>query len=249
MIHCYICDRAFDGVTVVDHGEHVIQNGVGGGILAWGILCETCGAGLGRSVDAPFIRAMAPICASFDLRRDRGGPVGVRARVTLASEFAGNGDPVVCTVEHGADPVPVAPVVLKEHRARIAHVFGASARQVRDYVASRAVKDLEADGFVVRTGSRFGSFVEGVALPFRPDSIEIARGVLKIAISYALQAGVPRGVIRHLVAGDRDILDDETQVRGVVTPYFPTAGARRSTRPTATGRTTFRRTTNWRCSP
>ncbi len=146
MTHCYLCDRPFDGDAIVDHREHVIQNGIGGGLVAWGILCKGCGANLGTSVDAPFYEAMAPLCAAFDLRRDRGAPVKVRASVAVRQAFAGNGAPIACMVERGADPVPMAPTIIKDYGAKMAYVFGASPKQVRDYVASKTVRDVEADG-------------------------------------------------------------------------------------------------------
>lgn len=222
MDHCCVCDQPFGGEIVVDHGEHVIQNGIGGGLVAWGVLCEACGANLGTSVDAPFYKALKPLCAVFDLRRERGGPVRVRVRVTLKDKFAGNGQPVDCIIEHGADPVPVAPTVIKDHHAKVAHVFGPNRREVRNYAKSSAVEELAIDGYNVEIGSRFGDFVDDIAIPFRPDAFEIARGILKIAISYALSAGVERRAIRHLVVDNRDIVADERRVRDAVIPYFPT---------------------------
>lgn len=222
LTHCYVCNRPFECGIVIDHGEHVIQNGIGGGLVAWGILCKACGANLGTSVDAPFYEALKPLCAVFDLRRERGGPVRIRARATLKDRFAGNGQPLQCTIEHGADPVPVAPTVIKDHDSKVAHVFGASPKQIRNYTQSPDVKELAADGYSVETGSRFGDFVDDIAVSFRPNAFEIARGILKIAISFALDTGVERGVIRHLVADDRDILADEGLVRDTVIPYYPT---------------------------
>lgn len=219
---CYICNREFDGVMVVDHGEHVIQNAIGGGLIAWGILCVTCGANLGKSVDAPFDVALRPLCAVLDIRRSRGGLIRVPARVSITKKFAGKSSQIRCSITRGGHPVPAAPTMILDHEAKVGHLFGANAKQIAAYAESPAVKELDADGYRVRTDSDFVDFVEGVDLEIRPDGLEVARGVLKIAISFALFAGVPPTVIRRFVVDDRDITHDERLIEETVIPYYPT---------------------------
>jgi hypothetical protein len=219
---CYICDREFDGCTVLDHGEHVIQNAIGGGLIAEGILCRDCGASLGESVDSKFNDALKALCAVFEIRRDRGARITVPARVTIRREFSVEPPEPKFSVERGTDPTPRAPLVVKDDAAKEAHIFGATAKQVKNYSASQTVKRLADDGYAISTCSSIGSFVERVALEIRPDSLDLARGIIKIAVSFALAAGVSPGLIRHLVMEKRDITTDETTINSAVQPYFPT---------------------------
>jgi len=44
MKRCYVCDQKFNGRAKRDYDEHVIQNAIGGGLIAKGVLCASCGA-------------------------------------------------------------------------------------------------------------------------------------------------------------------------------------------------------------
>lgn len=222
MKRCYICDREFDGDIVLDHGEHVIHNAIGGGLIATSILCQNCGTNLGDSVDKGFNVALRALCAVFDIRRDRGGRIAVPARVTIRSGFSVDPPEPKFSVEHGGDPTPLAPMMVKDDVAKVAHIFGATAKQVIAYQKSPAVRKLVQGGYTIGTNFSIGEFVERVALEICPDSLDVARGIIKIAVSFALQAGVEPALIRHFVVNNRDITRDEPKIRCAVRPYFPT---------------------------
>lgn len=222
MKQCYVCDRRFDGDIVLDHDEHVIQNAIGGGLIATGILCQACGTKLGNSVDKRFNVALRALCAVFDIRRHRGGQIAVPAQVTIKSGFSVDPPGPRFSVEHGADPTPLAPMMVKDDIDKVAHLFGATGRQATDYKASPAVRRLVEDGYTISTNSSIGEFVERIALKICPESLDVARGIIKIAISFALQAGVKSALIRHFVFENRDITSDEPKIRRAVQPYFPT---------------------------
>lgn len=69
---CYLCDQAFNGSTTVQHGEHVIQNSIGGALISYDILCEKCGEKLGDAVDKQFALALSPLTVLLQTPRDRG---------------------------------------------------------------------------------------------------------------------------------------------------------------------------------
>lgn len=222
MLQCYICGLAFDDVTVIDHGEHVIPNSIGGGLIARGILCQTCGTNLGSSVDAPFYAALKPLCVVFDIRRDRGGRISVPAKVSIRETFTCESSPIMCSIERDSTPAPLTPTVIKEEDASVAHIFGTNQKQINQYAKSQAVQNLAAEGYKIKTDSDFRDVVEQIVLEVRPNSIEVARGILKIAIAFALQSGISSNLIRQFVYNNSDITNDESVIKKAVFPYYPT---------------------------
>lgn len=222
MKRCYVCDRLFNANTVLDHGEHVIPNAIGGGLIAKGILCQDCGTSLGNSVDRRFCEALKALCVVFDIWRDRGGQVNAPALVTIRSEFSIAPASQEFSIEYGADPVPRAPIIIKDDVAKVAHLFGANAEQVRNYEKAGAVLALQKSGYAIRTTSSIRDLIERVALEIRPNSLDIARGIIKIAVAFALKAGVKSALIQHFVVDKREITNDDSKISRAVQPYFPT---------------------------
>lgn len=222
MSKCYLCDRAFDGQDVVDHGEHVIPNAIGGLLIVNGILCEACGNKLGAGVDDRLGDALRALCVVFDIRRDRDKRLIVPVEVTLKSGLVL--DPATRTffVEYGLTPRPKGPTVIRDDVAKIAYISGSTEDQVRQYAHSPAIAALRATGYQVELDPDLEPLIDRVVLRMDWDSIDLARGLIKIAIGYARYHGIARSVLSHLIVNDSDIMNDPTRIRRAVSAYYPT---------------------------
>lgn len=79
--------RVFDGVKTRQHGEHIIQNAIGGALISEEIFVRP--AVFGRTVDTPFATALAPLTVLLDLySRDRGDYSRVGATIAAKTEEA-----------------------------------------------------------------------------------------------------------------------------------------------------------------
>ncbi|PXH55257.1 hypothetical protein DMT41_25915 [Klebsiella variicola] len=68
---CYLCGNDFNQSSTVDHGEHVIQQAIGGNLISKGILCKGCGGVLSRKIDNPFNEIFEGIATRLDIKTDR----------------------------------------------------------------------------------------------------------------------------------------------------------------------------------
>ncbi|EHZ2101135.1 hypothetical protein K5M61_004427, partial [Salmonella enterica] len=68
---CYLCGNNFNLSSTVDHGEHVIQQAIGGNLVSKGILCKRCGGDLSRKIDNPFNAIFEGIATRLDIKTDR----------------------------------------------------------------------------------------------------------------------------------------------------------------------------------
>lgn len=221
MASCYVCAQPFDATTVLDHGEHVIQNALGGGLIAEGILCSTCGTRLGGSVDDGIFNALQAIAVLFDLRRDRGGLIKAPARVSFDASYEMRPPAMTFLFDYEEGPRPTAPTMLLDRQRMQLHLFAAKREQIRDFPRSATFKKALAEGFTYVAGSRLEEMAESITLDLDPNALAILRGTLKIAIGYALHNGIDRTSIAHFIVNDRDITANETLLRDSVQQYHP----------------------------
>ncbi|EBE2002593.1 HNH endonuclease, partial [Salmonella enterica] len=66
-----LCGNNFNLSSTVDHGEHVIQQAIGGNLVSKGILCKRCGGDLSRKIDNPFNAIFEGIATRLDIKTDR----------------------------------------------------------------------------------------------------------------------------------------------------------------------------------
>jgi hypothetical protein len=222
MSNCYLCDQPFNGQDVVDHGEHVIQNAIGGLLIAHGILCKACGQKLGSSVDDGLGKTLRALCVVFDIRRDRDKRLVVPAEVTLKEGLLQHPPTRDFFVEPGTAPRPNGPVVIREDAAMVAQILGSTDEQAKTFAKSATITKLEACGYNLKFGSDTVQLIDGVILRVDCDSLALARGLIKIAIGYACDQGIGRCFLEHLIVDDSDIICDDVQVNQAVLPYYPT---------------------------
>ena len=224
--NCYLCARAFDGVVTRQHGEHIIQNAIGGALISQDILCETCGGKLGRSVDTAFATALAPLTVLLDLPRDRGDYSRVAATLIAKTVDAVALEKVQFTLYNDFSVVPRQPVSLRDDANRVVTVIGATQKQAEQYAKSAQIQALVAGGYTLELSTNAAAHAQNLLVPVGPNSKDVLRGVLKIAIGYASFCGVPRKDFEHLLAQD-DLTNSAPLLESTVFPYYPTTDAER----------------------
>lgn len=223
---CYLCAHAFDGVVTRQHGEHIIQNAIGGALISEDILCETCGGKLGRTVDTAFATALAPLTVLLDLPRDRGDYSRVGATLVAKTVEAVPLENVQFTLCNDFSVVPRQPVSIRDDVKRSVTVIGATQRQAEQYANSQQIQALIAGGYTLELSTNAAAHAQSLLVPVGPNSKAVLRGVLKIAIGYASSNGVPRQDFEHLLDQD-DLTDSDAVLGSTVFPYYPTTDAER----------------------
>lgn len=222
MASCYVCNQLFNGTSVRDHGEHVIQNSLGGNLLATGILCETCGSNLGVSVDTDIFDALQAIAVLFDLRRDRGGSVEATTTITFKGRPQMRPPTAKFLFSHHGETRPTVPTMLLDHAAKSFHLFASSPKQSKAYRNSADFLQVMQSGYKEVVGTGPEDLADAITMELEPNSPGVLRGVLKVAIAYALHKGIAPANIRHFIVNDRDITRDGNLLNDTVKQYFPT---------------------------
>ena len=223
---CYLCAQAFDGATTRQHDEHIIQNAIGGALVSDDILCEDCGGKLGDSVDAAFATALSPLTVLLEVARDRGNHSQTSAKLVPNDPDAAPLQNLRFTLHSDFSVVPQRPVFLRSEARRTVTVIGATSKQAEQYAKAPQVKAVLAGGYALELSTNAAPFAQNLLVPVGPNSVDVLRGVLKIAIGYASFNGVSRVTFEHLLEKD-DLTNSEPVLRSTVFPYYPTTDAER----------------------
>lgn len=223
-MQCYLCSLPFDGVSVRQHGEHVLQNSIGGRLISPDILCEACGTILGDSVDSAFAREIAPISVLFNVARDRGQPLAAKAQAV--AKGAANAAVEAVQFKLGGDfsITPVRPIHITDDEVRRVSIFAATPKQARQYAQSPALQKLAADGFEIVEKDNIAERIQELVLQIDVEAVALLRGILKVALGFAMHQGVARQHVCHLFAG-MDLISDPATLAQVVFQYYPTTNA------------------------
>lgn len=217
---CYLCALPFNETTVLKHGEHVLQNALGGGLLCDDILCQACGGKLGNSVDGAFAIALSPLTTLLDTPRDRGAHSQTPVQLHTSNADAKVLEQVRLDLKKDFSLVPARPVLIKHDAKKQATVVAATIKQARQYARSPAVQELEAEDYGIQLSDNAASYAERLLLSASPDAPEVLRGILKIAIGFASLHGVERKYLAHLMTKD-DLIRSESELRRTIFPYYP----------------------------
>lgn len=217
---CYLCTEKFNETTVLRHGEHVLQNALGGGLLCDDILCQSCGCKLGNSVDSAFAIALSPLTALLDIPRDRGTHSQTQVQLQTSDADAKVLEQVRLVLKDDFRLVPARPVLIKNDAGKAVTVIAATIKQAGQYTNSPAVQSLMAEGYTIELSDNAAPYAERLLLSARPDAPEVLRGILKIAIGFASLHGVERKYFAHLMTQE-DLTRSESVLRSTIFPYYP----------------------------
>lgn len=217
---CYLCAKPFNDADVLRHGEHVLQNAIGGALICDKILCMTCGGKLGASVDWPFSTAIAPLSALLVTPRDRGNQAQAEVQLRTSEPDAKSLESVSFLLKNDFTVAPTRPILVPNHRDKLATIVANNLPQADQFRRSRPVQDLLAKGYTVEVSDNAAPYAERLLLTARPDAPEILRGILKIAIGFASHHGVKRQYLAHLMTHE-DLTTSDLQLRSLIVPYYP----------------------------
>lgn len=218
---CYLCDKPFDDVLVKQHGEHVLQNSIGGKLISSEILCEGCGTILGDSVDSAFARDLSPISVLFDVVRDRGQPQPATVEVVAGCAESAPLESVKFQLGSDFSITPTKPIHIKDEKTKRVLIFAATSKQAMQYAQSPNVSKLKAEGFEIVVGGNVADRIQEVVLRINVGSATLLRGILKIAIGFAAHHGVRRAIMAHLFTGE-DLINDHSALNSIIFQYYPT---------------------------
>lgn len=223
---CYLCDKPFDSERVLKHGEHIIQDSLGGTLIADEILCASCGSKLGNNVDGPFVAALAPLTVLLDLPRGAGAHARAETRLIPNEDEAASLAAVTFSLSNDFTVVPSRPLMFTSDSKKTVTVIGSTLKQAKQFSNSPAVKAALSSGYALELSANAAPYAQSLLLPVSPSSMDVLRGVLKIALDFANDSGVPREVFKHLLAHG-DMTNSEALLRSSVFPYYPTTDAER----------------------
>lgn len=218
---CYLCGEVFDGSTTVKHGEHVIQNSIGGALVSHDILCKRCGEKLGNSVDKQFALALSPLTVLLQPPRDRGDHSQAEAQLVANSTDAAHLEHLQFTLKNDFSVVPKRPLLLKSTSRNTVTVLAATKTQAEQYAKSEVVKSELSAGYSLDLCTNAAEYAANLFITVSPNSLQVLRGVLKIAIGYASHNGIAREAFDSLLAKD-DLTNSELLLRASVFSYYPT---------------------------
>lgn len=217
---CYLCAKPFNDTDVLRHGEHVLQNAIGGALICDDILCEACGGTLGSSVDRDFAAAIAPLSALLETPRDRGIQAQAEVQLRTNDPNAKSLESISFLLKNDFTVAPTRPMLVPNHRDKLVTIVANSLQQADQFKRSRPVQALLAKGYTVSVSDNAASYAERLLLTARPDAPEILRGILKIAIGFASLHGVKRDYLAHLMTHE-DLATSVSQLRLLITAYYP----------------------------
>lgn len=211
---CYLCGRDFNDVDVLKHDEHIIQQAIGGTLIANDILCEKCGESLGEAIDVPFNKMFDSICTRLDIRRHRDSNKQRTAKGVICNNRDKYGNDLygveVFWKDGKVNPVqPFHKYTLDNSRV----VIYAERKQLKNYIKkvkseigkifpNSAVPEIivcdDIDGLV------------NYALPL--DDEHLKKGLAKIAIGFAAKTGVDRKNLNMVINSKLGRIEEKTPV-------------------------------------
>lgn len=219
MDKCYLCGEEFNETDVVKHGEHIIQQAIGGTLIANDVLCEECGEGLGGTIDVPFNKIFDSICTRLEIRTHRSNNRSKSAKGVMHStkDQYGNDLSGIEVLWRDGKVAPIKPLHIYIESSNKIIVYG-ERKQLKNYL--KKVHQYIENEFP--GGSRPELIIcdDINGLVFYPLEIvndHFIRGMAKIAIGFASMAGVDRKYL-HLVM---DLKSKEIKKDSLLIPFYP----------------------------
>ncbi|MBE1427322.1 hypothetical protein H4684_004014 [Desulfomicrobium macestii] len=194
MDSCYLCGKAFNGVDVIKHDEHIIQQAIGGSLTGNDILCASCGGKLGNDIDVPFTQMFSGIATRLNIKKDRNSNKYKSVKGILLSKvdqynIKMNQIDVLCKE---FEVTPLKPF----------HKYTDDKRKVIIY-GNKKVTNQYRKKVEVEISEKFSSHelpeiiicndIEGlVSYPLSLDNKVLKQGLAKIAVGFASKYGIPR---------------------------------------------------------
>ncbi|HBZ8138982.1 TPA: hypothetical protein MM266_005735 [Klebsiella pneumoniae] len=190
---CYLCGNDFNENSTVDHGEHVIQQAIGGNLVSKGILCKKCGGELSRKIDNPFNAIFEGIATRLDIKKDRKANKSPSIPGTIVSEKDAYGmnlkDTKVFWKNFKVSPIKPFHRFTEDYKKVIIY------SQKKNFENHKSIVQKEIQSMELDTPPEIIMCDDidcNVQYHFPMDNIAFKRGVAKIAIGFACTHGISR---------------------------------------------------------
>lgn len=190
---CYLCGNDFDQNSIVDHGEHVIQQAIGGNLVSKGILCKNCGGVLSQKIDNPFNAIFEGIATRLDIKTDRKTKKSPSIPGTIISEKDAYGmnlkDTKVFWKNFKVSPVKPFHRFTEDYKKVIIY------STKNNFENHKSIVQQEIQSMELATPPEIIMCDDidcHVQYQFPMDNIAFKRGIAKIAIGFACTHGISR---------------------------------------------------------
>lgn len=216
---CYSCGKNFNDCDVIKHDEHIIQQAIGGTLVANDILCEKCGEILGEAIDVPFNKMFDSICTRLDIRKHRDNNKQKTAKGVILStgDKYGNDLNGVDVFWKKGKVTPIQPfhkyttdnskVIVYAEKKQLNKYLSKVKLEIKDKfpdkLAPKIVTCDDIDGLV------------SYALPL--DNNYLKKGLAKIAIGFAAKAGINRINLNMVINFESGEIGEHTKI----IPFYP----------------------------
>lgn len=195
---CYFCGNKFNQSSTVDHGEHVIQQAIGGNLVSKGILCKGCGGDLSRKIDNPFNAIFEGIATRLDIKTDRKANKNPSIPGEIVSEKDAYGMNLKGTQVFWKNfkVTPVKPFhrFTEDKKKVVIYSSGKNFKNHKEIVQ----KEIESMGLDNPPEIILCDDIDcNVQYQFPMENIAFKRGIAKIAIGFACTHGISRETL-HL---------------------------------------------------
>jgi hypothetical protein len=191
---CYLCGKKFNDDTVKTHGEHIIQQGIGGSLIENNILCSSCGNKLGDEIDIPFNKIFNSISTRLDIKKDRKANSSTNAVngkfISGKCQFGNElGEIDVVWKDFKVSPVNPFHKYTKENDKVIIYANSKVAKSYKEKVEKEIlVKSDENKPEIIICDDLTGI----IQYSFEMNSQAFKKGMAKIAIGFSSKHGIPR---------------------------------------------------------
>ncbi|MFL0587497.1 hypothetical protein ACH0BU_12730 [Sphingomonas olei] len=93
------------------------------------------------------------------------------------------------------------------------------------FAKSKTIVNLLSSGYALEFDTDAASLIERLTLRVDCGSLDLHRGLIKIALGYARHNGVDRRLLEHLLVANSDVVRDPALIGRAVLPYYPTGWA------------------------
>lgn len=116
---------------------------------------------------------------------------------------------------------PSRPIYFINEELKELHIFSPTIEISEKFAQSRCITEKSNHGFSINPCTDLTSHIKEIFININPESLVILRGVLKIAIEFALHASIERSTIEHLLEKE-DITNNDKILQSCVIQYYPT---------------------------
>jgi len=208
---CYLCGKSFNDTSVKKHGEHIIQQAIGGNLIANDILCSTCGENLGKEVDEPFNKIFEGISVRLDIKTDRkSGKKAVKGKMNFRD---------VIWKDNKVSPVKPFHIYSIDKKNIVIFSSLEVARKYRKKVENEIKQNFLGNE---KPNLSVCDDLEGmVEYPFNMDDKALKKGLAKIAIGFSCEKGILREDLILALEINEDTKQGKIKNNALAIPFYP----------------------------